>query len=345
MERYVYAFVRTLFAAARTRRQALVLGLLIFVINTGLLLFASIYEGTLYMEGENQGLLELPGVLGILVGDLLTMSIVQWMVDHAENIAKHFPADRSLLSRRYLRIAKRAMLSYIYFENRGARIYLLACLFAALFWVNNARQTLDPYRFYGCDVFGSMSNPIGYASAKLVFFVSWVVLLPYMAYVSLVILFTFYRVISTTRKHGRLVFNIFHRDGCGGFSYLGDANIIFLIGMLVIYGELMLVLFQHKHFNPGLISGFVIATAMLLTGTSVMLYPLRGFLRRKKMWFSVIYNSRLSRSFDQETFSRLTHIRNQVSFSPYSGKEKIFIVFVRVVPIFASSAKAYLHLL
>lgn len=343
MERYAYAFARALFSVARTRRQALVLGLVIFFANTGLLFSAAIYEGTLYMAGENQGLLELPGVLGILVGDLLTMSIVQWMVSHAKKMTKHFPTDRSELARRYLRIAKRNMLSYIYFENRGVRVYFLSCLFAILFWANNAKQTLDPYRFYGCDVFGSINNPLGYFAAKFVFFNSWVILLPYMAYICVIILYTFFKIISTTRKHKVLSFNIFHKDGCGGFSYLGDANIIFLVGMIVIYGELILVLFQHKHFNPGLISGFVIATAMLLTGTSVMLYPLRGFLREKKAIFLIIYSSRLSRNFDNETFSRLTHIKNHVSFSPYSEKEKLFIAAVRLSPLVVSSAKAYLH--
>lgn len=345
MEWYIYALVKALFAMARTRRQALVLGLIIFLVNTGLLFFAAIYEDTLYMEGENQGLLELPGVIGILVGDLLTMSIVQWMVNHAEKMTKYFPTDKSRLSRRYLKIAKTKMLSYIRFENRGARIYLLMCLFATLFWANNARQTLDPYRFYGCDVFGSMSNPIGYFLEKIVFFISWVVLLPYMAYVSLVITFTFFKLISTTRKHNMLKFNIFHKDGCGGFSYLGDANIIFLVGMLVVYGELILVLFQHKHFNPGLISGFVIATAMLLTGTSVMLYPLRGFLRGKKILFLTVYSERLRRDFNQETFSRFTHVKSRVSFSPYSGKERLFISLVRLSPLVFSSLKAYLHIL
>lgn len=345
MERYVYALVGRVLSVAQTRRQALVFGGLIFFINTGLLLCAALYENTLFMDGENQGLLELPGVIGILVGDLLTLSIIQWMVRQAVKMTRRFPADRRPSTRRYILISRNKMLSQILFRGKGIKIYAYMCIFASLFWINNAWQTLNPLKYYGCDVFGSIANPYGYIATKIVFFISWVILLPYIAYVSTVILLTFYRVTSKARRYSRLNFNIFHKDGCGGFSYLGDINITFVIGMLVIYGELMLVLFQHKHFNPGLVSGFAIATCVLIAGTYIMLYPLRGFLRKRKEHFLSVYSEKLMFIYDQETYSRYLHTKSHVSFNPYSGKEKFFLYAVRVLPFVVTSAKAYLHVL
>lgn len=332
----------SLFGSSDAMRRTILIGIAIFVANTGALVGAAFYDHTFYIDGDSLGLMELPGVWAILVGDMLTMSIVQQMAHQAEKLTAKFPAVRNELTKRYLKRARATLLNAIYLRSRHALIFAKISIFALLFWLNNLYQTLDPIRFYGYDVFDSKQHIAGFVAARIVFFVSWVVLVPYMAYVCLAISYTFFKLIRTLRGKSLLSFDLFHPDGCGGHAFLGTINVRFITGMLVIYGELTMVLIQHKKLNPGLASGFIIATAFLLIGTFITLYPLRGFLKHQQFRLRAKYSRELNKRYTSTAMAHLHYI-NSVSFSPYSGKEQAFVIGARLFPLAIPTFKAYLH--
>lgn len=307
-----------------------------------MLMLAGFLDQSFILPGNDRGVLEHPGAWGIIFGDLLVFFAASTIVNQLNKIPRKFPARRTNLSIRYLLISRRRLLNAIFLRSKYRIIFLYAMLASLMFWLNNAYQTTQTVRFYGNELFDSYTFIYGYVAMRIILFISWVIFTPYIAYISICASFTIYNTMKSLDKKHLLQFSLFHPDGCGGFSYLGNINVAFVFGMAVVYIELTIVLFTHHKLNPGLASGFVLATIFFVGSSYIMLVPAHAFLLREKKMCDLRIFKNVGSTEHYQSAILSQHIKVGVSFNPYHAPQRTFLAVARIAPIAASSVRLYL---
>ncbi len=332
----------TFFLSEKSVRNAGLLGGGICLFEVLLLLGAGYSDNSYYLDGPALGVMEHAGIWGIVIGDMFVFLVLSLLVKQIRKFTIRFPTTKSHLALRYVRTCRHAIYGSLKLRHRDRSIFIYATVSAIFFWANNAYQTRFPIQFYGNDLFDSIHFIHGYIATRIILGTSWILFIPYMAFASICIAASIYRMVNTCIRKRLLKFRFGHPDGCGGFSYLGNINLYFVIGILLIFLELTIVLFTHKKLNPGLASGFVMALILFLAASYFMLMPVYKFLaaekRRKEL---KNYKSVRLAQLDCSILGSL-YLFNQASFIPYKVPQRIVINIARLLPVIASSLKIYL---
>ena len=334
--------IEHLLLSSKSVRYSIILGVSIASVESLLLILSGYLDGSFYLPGKQLGVLEHTGAWGIIFGDMLVFSAITLVIQQIQKLSVRFPTDNSPLAKRYIRFARYCLLKSITLQRSDAKLLLFLMVFASLFWANNAYQTLHPVKYYGNDLFDSINFMSGYISTRFILGTSWIIFMPYMAFVSICTAGSIFKLVTKTTDRKMIEYRQGHPDGCGGFSFLGNINIYFVLGILIIYMELTIVLFTHDKLNPGLASGFILATILVLGASYYMLFPVFRFLNTEKRKREILnYKGARSNSWNDELIGQLLVFKNS-SFSPYKPLQKAIITTARLLPIAASVTKLYL---
>lgn len=334
----VSRILQWIFVSTSMKRPFILSGL-IFIANAIAIIIAGILDGSLFLPGDDRGVLEHPGAWAIVVGDLLLIPSIYSLVTAVTKIQKKFPIKSSILARKYLACSKNRLIQALLLKRKESRIYLLITAFALLFWTNNAIQTTDPLHYYRHNLFDSVDYIHGYVVMRIVLFISWVVVMPYAVHVSLCVCVSIFNMFRSLERRKMVYFEPFHPDDCGGFSFLGSINVLLIASVLVVYLELIVVLFTHQHINPGLLSGFVLATVAFLFFSFFMLVPVHRFLLGERKRIGLRWYREQRQRNGATSLLQLLYIKSQVSFSPYTAQQKVAVFVARGVPVVISISK------
>lgn len=333
--------IQHLFLSSKAVRNSIIVGVIIFVVESVLLITAGILDSSLFLDGEKLGVLEHPGPWGIVFGDMCILTVLTLLARSISRLPQRCPVVQSSRVDRYLKIVRRQIFQALFLNHRSRYLLLYMAGCGLLFWLNNAYQTLHPVKYYGNDLFDSINFFYGYLSVRFILGTSWIILIPYTAYCSLVIGYGLWKTLRTLEKHDILHFDIYHPDKCGGFSYFGNINILYVLGILIIYSELSIILLTHEKLNPGLLSGFILTTICFLGSTYVVLWPLNSYLSsKKKALTESTYQDVRTKNKLRDIFE-YGFILNRVSFNPYPTPQRSFLAIIRLVPIGVSFSKLY----
>lgn len=341
MWRLASAVYTALFLSKKPLRSAALVGGAIFSLEVVALLVAAYLDGNYFLVGNDLGLFEHFGIWIITLGDWLILLAIAAIVVQARRIPSRFPLKPGKVTRRFARLTMTRLLGSMSLARRDRVLFLYFVLAGLAFWANNAVQTRYPQYYYGNDLFDSINFIHGYYVTRVLLFFSWVVFIPYIAFVTICVAATIFKSVSTTAKHGLLDFKPLHPDGCGGFSFFGNLNLVFILGILVIYSELIVVLLTHDQLNPGLLSGFVIITVVFLGLSYVTLVPVFLFLGRERRRHALRNYAIASRQ--DVTLDGIAHFlfSRESSFSPYNALQRVAVNVARFVPIVVSGIRIY----
>lgn len=313
------------------KRNSLIFGILLFILESSMLILSSFYDSNFFIPGESLGLLEHYGIWTILVGDLIIFYVLSLLMKQIKVFDKRVPRTRTKKTKKYLSYCKKVIFSYLTLEKGKWFLYfmMMVGVFAVL---NNARQTLDPIKYYGNDVFDSITFFYSYISTRFILGTSWIIIYPILMYTFIVVAFSIKKILNTMIKNKLLKYDIYHIDKSGGFLSLGTLSILLIVETLVIYCELIVVLFTHGKINPGLLAGFIIISLLFVYFT-FFLYPIIKYLKQQKI--KLISNNFITLNGHKSCFNLTTYmwIHNYLSFSPYSYYQNLFIRTARVIPL------------
>src|SRR5690349_5367352 len=130
-----------------TVTESIALSLLVGSCEVLLLVFAAYLDGTLYLTGGAIGLLQHPGILSILVGDVVVFVLCTYCARLTRKIGYKLPNKRPLLLRRFFRLP---VLRKAYAEpNYLMRLSAAFSIVGLLALVNPSLKLLDPAWYYG----------------------------------------------------------------------------------------------------------------------------------------------------------------------------------------------------
>lgn len=305
------------------------------------LVVAGYLDDSIVLEGQALGLAEHSGIWIIVIGDFLILFLLSIAFRLLLVGPRRFPVASNSVSKRYIRYSFFLLRRSLSLQRRDRQIWLLVTLVGFFFWINNAVQTTDAIRFYGRELYDSSTYIYGYIAMRLVLATSWIVFLPYLCFASLCTASSLYKIAKSCRNHGLFAFRFQHPDGCGGFSYLGQLNVIFVVGILIVYVELTVVTLTHQILNPGLVSGFVIATIAFLFGSYMMLIPVQRFLLEEKHRHELRKYRLAQRKKPPLHYYYFFH---DVTFNAYKRSQLFVVYAMRIIPLVTAAHRTFISL-
>lgn len=338
MTSFLTKFFNFLLTNKNAKRNSFLFGLFIFIFESILLVSCAYIDDTFYLPNGGRGLFQLYSIWGILFGELFLFYILALLVSEISFLDRKTPVIKGGIYTRYLRKSKKQILDFLSIK-KGRVIFFYLFFAGVFFWINNAYQTMHPEKFYGNDLYDSIYHSFGYFAIRLIFLLSWTIFVPYFAYSNLIISFSLWTIFKKLKKNRALYFNIYHPDLCGGFSYLGNINVYFILGILIIYAQLGITLATHHRLNPGLFLGFVLATALFLVATFMITIPINYYLKKEEERLKIsMYKNIMKKNRLLSVIARYVTIE-KVRFSPYPLPQKIFVYLARLTPVAIGIAK------
>lgn len=332
--------IDSLLIGKNAKRNSFLFGLAVFVVESSLLLIGAYIDDSFYMQNGGRGLFQLYSIWGILFGDIFLLYILSLLIAEINILDRKTPIIQSIKYRRYLRNCKKQLIDFLSIR-KGQKLFFYIVGVGLLFWVNNAYQTLYPEKYYGNDLYDSIYHPTGYVAIRIVFLSSWTIFVPYLAYSALIISVSLWKIFKRLKSNNALNFNIYHPDLCGGFSYLGNINVYFILGIFIVYMQLSITLATHHKLNPGLFLGFVVATILFVMATFFITIPINLYLREEKTRVKMSnYKKIMQKNRVLDVLAQYLTIE-KVSFSPYPLPQKVFILVARAAPIVVGVARFF----
>lgn len=316
----------------RNALRALLLGSVIALGQCGLLVLAAVLDRNLWLSGPALGLLEHPGIPAIVASDFLVLVCLGFAVRRFLRLSSRVPVLAKPANRRLLRRAVNRGRKVILLQGRARTLFWFCLGVGTLFWLLNTLQTRDAVRFYGRDVFDSSQHVFSYVVFRGVLWGSWAVLYPYIAIAFLGISGNVFNVTRILARRGQLDYRLFHPDGSGGFSTIGDISFAAIMAVLALYASLATVIVTHHKLNVLQVSGFTILSAALIALTFFISWPVSQFLLERRRADRNSNYRRLNSKVDEFSALKMIWMISATPYSPYAAYQKVLINGARVVP-------------
>jgi hypothetical protein len=160
-------------------KTAAIIAITVTVVRAVALSIAAYFDNSLWLPGEAVGLFEHPGILAIVLGDVVVFLLSRYASQMTRLIGRRLPTDRRTLVQRYFRqIVFRRV-----FKQRGMfiRTLLFLSFVGAVNLVNQTVQVLNPDVYYGHDTFNSIWHLRSFWVNRMNLFISWCIVIPLFA--------------------------------------------------------------------------------------------------------------------------------------------------------------------
>jgi hypothetical protein len=327
-----------------------VFGVLIFsLFQIGLVILSSYLDGTWWMLKGDKGLFVHYGEWAILISDplLLVSASFAW---HQFRIAfRHLPIRDEKGGRSEMRRIVKPYKDFVSLRGSGIWLYVMLLLVGFLSWLNNIRETSDPFRFFKHNVFDSTDFVFGFVANKVVLFTSWVIIYPAVGFVVVSMCFSTYFILEKLKNNKITEPNILHPDGCYGFSSLGKLNVCLLFPYFFAFFVAFALLITHETIYPSLVIPLVFLTTLFFLVSFITIKPTLAQTKEvRKCYYDKLVNDSMSlpmlRNRDALRFG-LERICFAISNgSPYSRDAKSILTAMRAITVAATVFKLALSL-
>lgn len=230
----------------RSPTTLLAFGVVVSLIDFGLLYMASAKEGVLYIT-QGVGLLDNLGLLSTITGNAVFPYLMKKYYDgvcsirESKAVVDVMPVGESLSTLTDITKLER--------EYRLS-IYLLITI-GALFWLANVSYHVfgNPQIKWGHNVFDSTDHPLTFWASRLHNLYTWLVVLPLLAHVIIYSSIQLWRAMASASRAGVLVYDLLNPDRRGGFGFVDNAAVAFNIIVVLVYVQVLLHVGTFK-MNP-----------------------------------------------------------------------------------------------
>lgn len=311
------------------------------VVRAAALVVAAYCDKSLWLPGDAVGLLEHPGILGIVVGDAVLFVLCVYASRMTRLVGRRLPTDRRSPVQRYFRqIVLRRV-----FGGGGIFKKLLFFLstIGALALVNQTVQATDAIAYYGHDTFDSILHTRSFWVNRVNLFFSWCILIPlfssYLIGHTIVIRHFFRRC----DEHGLVAFQPGHPDQHGGFTFFGWLDTLYAVGLLVVLIEVFLLIITHRRVTFGGLFSVIAITVGVLLISVLSIYEVLRVVKRQERLLKIASFARTIRGSRPLSLEYLMLVYN-AKFSPYSTVALRLAVALRTAAVMPAAIRVMTYI-
>jgi hypothetical protein len=296
-------------------KTAAIIVISVTLVRAVALSIAAYFDNSLWLPGEAVGLFEHPGILAIVLGDVVVFLLSMYASQMTRLIGRRLPTDRRTLVQRYFRqIVLRGV-----FKHRGLfiRILLFLSFVGAVNLVNQTVQVMNPNVYYGHDTFNSIWHLRSFWVNRVNLFISWCLVIPLFSSYVIAHTIVIRHFLRRCDKHGLIKFQPAHPDQHGGFTFFGWLDTLYVVGLVVILVETFLLIITHRRVTFGDLFSIVGITVGFLLISTLSIYEVLRVVRRQERLLKMASFVRGVRKSHQLSLEYLVLVYN-AKFSPYS---------------------------
>jgi len=302
---------------------------------------AAYFDGSLWLPGDGVGLLEHPGILAILVGDVVLFILCVYASQMTRLVGRRLPTNRRALVQRYFR---QVVLRRI-FGPRGnfKKILLFLSTIGAIALVNQTVQVMDPTAYYGHDTFNSVLHPRSFWVNRVNLFTSWCVVIPIFSSYLIAHTMVIRHFFRKCDEHGLVKFQPGHPDQHGGFTFFGWLDTIYMVGLLVVLVEAFLLIITHRRVTLGGLFSLIAITVGFLLISVLSIYEVLHVVKRQERLLKMVSFARTFRKSPNLSLEYLMLVYN-AKFSPYSTLALRLAVALRAAAVIPAAIRVMTYL-
>lgn len=302
-----------------------------FCIIESVFLFAAAYiDKSLVLPGADVGLLKHPGIFAVIFGDISVFVLATKCAQLSNKLAHKTPNKNHRLTRRYyMRYFLRPA-----FANNGTffRIFYFMSFIGILCLISQTIKLLEPLYYYKHDTFDSIIHPYSFIVNRINLFVSWCIVIP--LFFSYLLIYLYHTNVFTKKinRHQLLAFVVEHPDRCGGYSFVGNLNIFYMLGLLIAVIESMLLMYTHSKADTSNLLPIIAATIAFISLSYFSIYETTKSIRQLGANIKNRDYKRIRKNKDRmDTHYFITAYH--VGLSPYSVPASFVIGTIRVLAV------------
>lgn len=279
------------------------------------LLAAAYLDQSLWLSGDGVGLFEHPGMLAIVVGDLLLMVLSIQASRLTLKVGRKLPSNQQRLVRRYFRVV---VLRRIFGSNgQFFQMLLMLSLIGAIALVNQSIRLTDADIYYGHDTFDSVRHPWSFWVNRINLGTSWCLVVPLFASYLFAHTLAVRQLFRKCDQHGLIDFQPGHPDRSGGFAFFGWLDTLYVGGLIVVLIEVVLLVATHRRMTIGSMAGVLAVTLGSILISLLSIYEVVRVVKRQEKVLKAASVARRLRRPGRLTVDYVTLIYS-TSFSPYT---------------------------
>lgn len=340
-------YLESLFGTRARLRTSAISGGIIFLVEVMLLLASGFIEGTFWLPGDGVGVLE-NALWVMILGDWMLLILIFFLAKHLWNIASEFPMEKNDSSINYLLGIQKEISDRLFLRGppRNWSILIVFCGAGLFFFLYNFVRMNNPDAYFHFPMFNTSDQPVGFWTGRFILFTSWVVLIPYLAYVCLTTLVIVRRIISAGSECPKynLRYNYGHPDKHGGFTYLSKLNILFSLGLFILFVELIAEISTFPIITLPVRIMLPLVTAIFIWMTFWFMKPVENFMKKAKndadqLLKNVSFDIK---SHDQKSANFLikyNHIKSNLNFTLNTFWSNAILSGIRLASIMGTAYK------
>lgn len=294
-----------------------------------LLFIAAKNEDVLFIDG-GIGLLNNYGVFASLVGDALLLYLIK---KYYEEIRCFF-IDLKLSSRSFIDKELESLSNIIKLKTRHKHVLFLFAFIGIAANVSNSMFHILGLSetHWHAPVFDSIDHVSCFILNRINALFSWAIILPFCLYVTIFTTIYLIRMIDYLVKNSAVEYDLLNPDRCGGFSFVGKANIYYNFAAAIVYLQITLHIITFNAVNIEHILSYSFITLWFLFGNSFFfnqVFSKIKVLRLKALnkCKDEIYNH------DYLSFEIYKYYQSSFASRPYTKEAMYIINFIKAVAV------------
>jgi hypothetical protein len=291
------------------------IAVIIAILQAVALIVAAYVDQSLWLPGNAVGLLEHPGMLAIVLGDLILFILSIQAGRMTMKVGRRLPATQERVVRRYWRCVILRRL----FGQKGIffQIFLMLSLLGSLALVNQTVRLTNAQAYYGHDTFDSILHRWSFVVNRVNLFTSWCIVVPLFGSYLFAHTLAIRQIFRRCDKHRLVAFKIGHPDRHGGFAFFGWLDTLYVAGLVATLGEVALLIITHRRVTLGNLAGILAITIGAILISLLSIYEILRVVKRRETTMKLTSFMRGRRQCRALTLDYLTLVHG-VSFSPYT---------------------------
>ncbi len=345
------SYLESLFGEDAKFKTAMISGGVLFTLEASALLFSGYEERSFLLKG-GVGVLQTANWV-VIAGDWVLFALIFLLTKQLWALPRTFPLERNEKSQNYLRDAKNELLGIVLLRS-DIRSKLTLMMFSGVgffFFLYNFERMDHPDRYFNFQLFDASYHLLGFITVRFILFTSWVILLPYLAYVSVAALLVIRRIMNDASEADglKLSYNFLHPDRHGGFATVSKINGYLLLCVSVLFLELISEVYTVPIMTGPVKIMLGAVTIVFLWLTFWFTRPVDKFLKETKKDTETLIRDSEFKIDDQDNsntnaLTKYNHVMNNLKFSTNTLWSVMIVNGLRVISVLGTVYKfANLH--
>lgn len=260
----------------RSPTTLLGVGVILSAVDLVTLYAAAAREGVLRIN-QGVGLLDHYGIFSMIIGNAISLYAAKKYYDGVCSIKVSLAVVDSAVVEKPLK----DLTAMVELREKHKRILYFFLILGTLFWISNFAIDAfgDPVAKWG-HTLDPLDRPWSFVAGRLHNIVSWIIIMPFVAYVMILSSIQLRKAMSIASEKGALAYDLLNPDQRGGFAFLDHLLLAFNVVGALVYVEVTMHMLTFGKLNLEHIVDYIILTLLLVVINRMFFANMYGTVKR-----------------------------------------------------------------